>query len=401
MSKKTRVRVLISLFFAVCVLWAGGCSQNNSSTNTGDASGVSGDQGSVRVKLTTAQIRPFEKSVQVQGNLSAKNFANVSARIPGTLTAIYVNEGDSVTGGKTKLFDVDSVKVKNAVEIRRQDYAVAEQGVNVSRADLEQVDAQLKKAEADLKRITSLYEKEVVSKDTLEKIQTGYDQIIAVRKKAVSAITLSEERLKQAGIALKIAEKDFSDATIYAPISGRVAYRFSEEGEMAAPGYPIVRIEDTSVLEASAFLPSEYYDQVLSGTTTVRLNVSGIDLGTRTVTYKSPTINPKLRTFEVKTVIKNPPESVAPGSMVGFSVILENKDGVGIPSECLQTRSGKKAVFVVEGDQTVLRYVETGLVSGEYTEILDEAVKEGEKIVIEGQNFLDEGDQILIVGEAE
>ncbi len=313
---------------------------------------------------------------------------------------MYVNEGDMVTAGKTKLFEVDSIKLNDAVEISKQDYAVAEQGVNVAEAGLDQVNAQLRKAEADLKRLTNLYEKEVVTKDTLEKIQTGYDQLVAGKKQAESGVALAKERRKQAEVALRISRKNLSDATIHAPISGRVSHRFSEIGEMAAPGMPVIRIENTRLLEASAFLPAEYFAQITTGGTKVHLAASGIDLGLRPVSYKSPTINPKLRTFEVKAIINNPPAGVAPGAMVDFSAVIARRTGMGVPSDCIQTRGGKDVLFVADGGRTAMKIVKKGIESEGYVEISGSDLNEGDRVITEGQNFLEDGSPIMIGGEA-
>ena len=70
---------------------------------------------------------------------------------------------------------------------------------------------------------------------------------------------------QQAKINLQIAEKDLRDALVYAPISGRVSMKLSEPGEMGQPGKPIVRIEDASLIDVSAFLPAQYYHQVIPG----------------------------------------------------------------------------------------------------------------------------------------
>lgn len=399
MRRRNARMMIMPLIAAMCITVASGCSAKKDAGKAKNAVVKAGAQiETIRVKVESAGVRQFEEKTELQGNLSAKSYANVTARIPGTITGMYVNEGDAVTAGRTKLFDVDSVKLKRAVEIGRQECAVARQTLKVAEAGLDSVDAQVKKAETDLKRISSLYEKEVVTKDTLEKVQTGYDQVVAGRKQAESAVSLSEERVKEAELALRINEKDLSDATIYAPISGRVAVRFSEVGEMAAPGMPVIRIENTSVIEASAFLPSELYAKVKVGVTKIDLNVSGIDIGSRPVSYKSPTINPKLRTFEVKSVISNPPAGVAPGAMAALGVVLSRKSAVGVPSGCIQKRGGKDVVFVFEDGKAAMRVVEKGLESEGYTEIKS-GVKQGDEVITEGQNFLNDGTPVTIGGE--
>ena len=75
---------------------------------------------------------------------------------------------------------------------------------------------------------------------------------------------------------------------------------------MAAAGTPVLRIEDLSVLEVSVFLPEEAYTSVQPGKTKMRIRVGNVDLGERPVSYKSPTVHHKLRTFEVKGLVASP-----------------------------------------------------------------------------------------------
>ena len=73
---------------------------------------------------------------------------------------------------------------------------------------------------------------------------------------AQALIDLANAQLEQARLALTIAEKDLADSLVFAPINGWISERFCEPGEMAAPGTPVLRIEDLSVLEVSVFLQS-------------------------------------------------------------------------------------------------------------------------------------------------
>ncbi|HOV76929.1 MAG TPA: hypothetical protein PLS24_02800, partial [Sedimentisphaerales bacterium] len=84
---------------------------------------------------------------------------------------------------------------------------------------------------------------------------------------------------------------------------------------MANPGNPILRIDDLSVVEIAAFLPVQYYPQVAVGRTAINVRVGTIELKDLVVSYRSPTVDPKLRTFEVKCLVKDPPEGIVPGAM--------------------------------------------------------------------------------------
>ena len=84
---------------------------------------------------------------------------------------------------------------------------------------------------------------------------------------------------------MQIAEKDLRDSLVYAPISGTVSMRLSEPGETGQPGMPILRIADPSEIEVSAFLPAQYYSQIIPGQTNMRVSVYGLDLKKQQLYY--------------------------------------------------------------------------------------------------------------------
>jgi len=403
MNKRSMAVKILMAFLAAAMLLAPACSGKKSGGEKQAAQDkAQAARKAVPVQVTPAEAMLFQDTVTVQGSIEARDFANVSAKIPGTLEAIFVKEGDPVVAGQTPLFSVDSEKLGSVVQIKRQDLEVGRHAVLEARAGLEQVDAQLRKAEVDLKRITNLYEQDVVSKDDLEKVQTGHAQLVAARKYSASVIGLAQERQKQAAVALQISEKDYRDATVYAPISGYVSYKFAEVGEMAAPGIPVIQISDPAALEASAFLPAEYYPRIKAGTTLLNMTVAGLDLDPQPVSYVSPTINPKLRTFEVKCVIAHPESGVAPGVMVDVTAILDSRQGLGAPANSVQHRGADDVVFIVDDKQTAqLVPIVKGLEQNGMVEIAKGRVSPGDRIVIQGQNFLEQGQPVQVRGEAE
>jgi RND family efflux transporter MFP subunit len=321
------------------------------------------------VVVTMPQTRDFERSLVVQGNIEAKNFAMVSPRIPGTVVSIFVDEGETVTANETKLFQTDAANLKENVEIGRHNLTVAQCAMQQAVANLEKTQADLHKAKLDYERFKRLLEKEAVTVDAFERQESRYLQLQAGEKLAQAQVNLAAAQEEQTKAALAIAEKNLADATIYAPINGNVSARLLEPGEMGSPGVPVLRIEDTTVVEVAAFLPSQYYPVVVPGQTRMKIQVAGIDVGQHAITYKSPTINPKLRTFEVKSLLRNPPDGVAPGAMARISVILESRQGLGVPSAAIQQRGGHNVVFTVKDNVSHQVTVQPGIETDGWTEI--------------------------------
>jgi RND family efflux transporter MFP subunit len=357
------------------------------------------DEKAIPVVTTTPRTLDFERTLVVQGNIEAKNFAMVSPRIPGTVVTIFVDEGEAVTADETRLFQTDAANLKENVEIGRHNLTVAQCAKQQAVASIEKTRADLHKAKLDYERFKRLFEKEAVTADAFEQQESRYLQLQAAEKLALAQVNLAAAQEDQAGAALTIAQKNLTDATISAPISGNVSARLLEPGEMGNPGVPVLRIDDTTLVEVAAFLPAQFYAAIVSGQTLMKIQVAGIDVGQYAVTYKSPTINPKLRTFEVKCLLKNPPDGVAPGAMAQICVILESRQGLGIPSGAIQQRDGHNVVFVVKDGLSHQVTVQTGIETDGWIEIRDGDVSEETAVVTMGQYMIEEGTRVAVQKE--
>ena len=342
----------------------------------------------------------FSEEVRVSGTVEAKSFALVSARIPGTLDTVDVDEGDQVVENKTQLFSTDALKLQKAKEIAVQELAVAKCSVEERMANLERVQADFDKVELDFKRYKRLYEtSKAVTIDVFEQHQSRMAQAKAGLKYATVLVKLSETQQGQAASNLAIAEKDLEDAVVFAPISGIVIERLMEPGEMAAPGTPLIRIEDLSILKVSAFLPGEFYPRVIPGQTKLRLVVNGVDLGMQTVSFKSSGLDKELRTFKVKCELTNPPAGVVPGGMASVAVILKQRQSAGIAMEAVINRGGKDVVFVVENGVAKQVEVEMGLKQEGLVELVDCDLSATAEIITMGQTMIEPGAVVELVEE--
>lgn len=349
----------------------------------------------VPVSLTPLETRGFEDRVAVQGNIRAKNFAMVSPVIGGTIEKIFVREGDPVQAGETVLFTVDSANLRRALDVRRQDRAVAENARRQAEARVAQVRADFEKAEVDLRRYELLYEDNVVPVDVLEMQQSRHKQMRAALDMADTMVQLSREQEEQAAIAVEIAQKTLDDATTKSPIDGVVTMKLAEVGEMASAGHPVVRVEDLTVLEASAYLPAEHFDKVREGVTEVRVSAYGTDLDAAKVTYKSPSITPKLRAFEIRCELIRAPEGMATGGIADLTVVFSRRDGLAAPTDALVQRAGKFTLFTVDGDTARAHEVAVGLANGGWSEILpSDSLAAGMPVVTMGQTLVEEGARV-------
>ena len=353
----------------------------------------------IPVVIETIKTETFTHAIAVQGNIEAQKRAIITTKIPGTIESVFADEGDTVTGKETTLFQIDALKLQKAVEMATQALEVAKCALSEKQNRLEQVEMNLEKTAKDYHRYKKLLHQGAVSRDGFEQIELRYKQAKVALKHANTLIRLAEKQEHQAGTALEIAEKDLKDSQVLAPLSGRVAKRFKEAGEMANPGEPVFLIEDPSAVEAVFFLPAQYYGEIYAGKTQIRLKVYNEAFENGLISYKSPTIHEKLRTFEIKCRISDPPEQFVPGAMVEAEVVLEEKTGMGISSQAVRRRKGSLAIFIVNDNTAGLVPIATGIERDGRIEIFAKSLSAGDKVVVEGQFLLNDQSPVLVQQE--
>ena len=351
---------------------------------------------SIQVSLEDLKQRDFKELLQVQGTIEAVNIARVSPRISGPIEAIYVKEGDKVEAGKTKLFVIDPLKLEKNLEIRKQEVVIARLSLKEKEAQLKQVSADYEKSKIDAKRARLLWEDRSTSQDNYEKAQLKYKVSEANFEHVNTLIDLAREQLAKAQIALTIAEKDYSDSTVYSPLTGVVSEKLQEPGEMAAIGKPIVIVKDPNDTEVTAYLPAEYYLKVTVEDTPVQVKSFMEIPEDAKVTYKSPEISPELRTFKIKCHTLNESKFMVPGGLANLTLVLETRSGLAVPTSSIVNRDGSKAIFIAENGKAKLVKVTVGLENEGYTEVTSSLLKPGDKVIVVGQHMVNDGSSIAV-----
>lgn len=113
-----------------------------------------------------------------------------------------------------------------------------------------------------------------------------------------------------------------------------------------------------------------------------------------------PTISSDTRTFPVELTIPNSDEKLRPGMFARVSLDLGETSALVVPATALVKQEGTNNHFVfVAGADNVARKIEVeiGTRFDDKIEIISEKVKEGDQIIIAGQNKLMDGSHISVV----
>ena len=372
------------LAFALALACLAGCSRQEEPSRV--------EAVAVKVRTALPEQRRFRRQIQVQGCIQPVNSAKIAARMAGSIDALNVREGDRVKEGDV-LFQTDQANLRNQVLIAEQNLKVAEENRTMAEADLDIARTNLEKARLDHGRDETLFKRHVITQKDFESAEVVWRNARATAAKAETALAYRDVLIGQARTSLDIARKNLADSVIRAPYDGVVTARYHETGEFVGNGTAVLAMEDPTRLEASVYLSSIYY-ATLSKETAVVLSLRGQELCQAKLTTLSPGIDPLTRTFEVKAALPPLPGLVS-GTLCDVTVVLAERDGLGVPADAVLPRAGgASVVFAANGDEAEEIAVQTGFATDGFTEIVNADAVKGRRIVVEGQYFLNGGTRI-------
>jgi len=167
-----------------------------------------------------------------------------------------------------------------------------------------------------------------------QEINATVDQTHSALQVSEAAVKAAERQVEQAEASLNIIEVQLSKLTISSPISGVVAARHAEVGEIAQPGVPVLTITELKKVTLTTYIPESKIGLVKLGQDALVTVDSYPEESFRgTVTYISPRAvftprNVQLKeerekmVFAVKIRLDNPEQKLKPGMPADASIAI-------------------------------------------------------------------------------
>jgi len=339
--------------------------------------------------------------LDASGYVTARLQATVSAKITGKVTEVLIEEGMRVREGAV-LARLDDTEARAGLGLAQAQLVAA-------RSQLAEVRAQLEQAERDYVRQQGLYDRQLVSPQSL-------DAALAQRDMLRARLANVQEQIKVAQESLAIAQVQLDNTVIRAPFSGVVIAKSAQPGEMISPisaggGFTrtgIGTIVDMDSLEIQVDVNESYINRVTPGQPVeATLNAYPDWKIPGEVIAIIPTADRSKATVKVRIAIMTRDARIVPdmGVRVGF---LESKPagaapaptvaGVLVPAEAVRPDGNDSVVFVVGDDKKVQRRgVTLGPdVAGQRRVV--SGLREGERVVLAPPPGLADG-QAVRIGE--
>ena len=198
------------------------------------------------VSVTTAVVAmtDLNETFETGGTVQARVTAIVTSRILAPILSVRVAPGDRVRRGQV-LVVLDGRDLGARTRGASAASTAAQERARAADADARGADASLVVARATYDRIAALQAKRSATPQELD------DATAALRvAEANVAAASARQKENQAAIAGAQADSEAARATesytqIVAPFDGVVAEKHVDAGNMASPGTPLLRVEDT------------------------------------------------------------------------------------------------------------------------------------------------------------
>ena len=274
--------------------------------------------------------------------------ATLSTKLMGTVTAVLALEGDAVTLGQP-LVRID------AVDLAAKETQAA--------ASVTQAEASHREATAYATRIRALYADSAATKSQLDAAEAGLARAEAGARVARGA---ADELAAIRGYAV-----------VRAPFAGVVARRLVDVGAFAAPGTPLVTVQDIARLRIEANASPDVVARVRRGMT-IPATIEGQPV-TAVVEGVVPAVSGNMAT--VNAIVANPGRTMLAGSAATLALPLGSRRALVIPAAAVRREGDLTGATVRTADNDALRWIRVGREHDGLVEVLS-GLRAGDQIVV-------------------
>ena len=352
----------------------------------GGGGGSRGPRPPMTIELVPVTRKDMIDTVTVVGNLIGAATVDAVPRGQGRLLAVYVKLGDAVRSGQP----IAKIEDRELVEQIKQ----AEATLNVSQATIRQRQADLKLAQNNMERSKSLYERDLLPRQTFDDTDARYQA-------AQAQLELSMAQLEQTRSRLDELKINLSNTVITAPVDGFIGKRTLDPGASVGPNTSFISVVDIRTVRLVINVVEKDLRRITQGTIVeVEVDAYPGETFKGSVARVAPILDPATRTAQVEIEIPNSAYRLKPGMYARARFTVERHDrALVVPTGAIVDLQGKLGVWTPgEGDTPSFQPITIGIEQQEFTEITT-GVTEGQNIISTGAAALRPGDRIVLAGQ--
>ncbi|HEX7829561.1 MAG TPA: efflux RND transporter periplasmic adaptor subunit [Thermoanaerobaculia bacterium] len=304
---------------------------------------------SVQAPVVVARRTSLPAFHSVAGTVRSQTSSTLAANLVGTVVRVAVAEGDRVRAGDV-LVEIDAREPRAQAERASAARDESERAIEGAAAN-----AQL--AETTYRRFEALRQRGSASQQEL-------DEARARRTSAQAELARLTASRQGARAAVTQAAAVLDHSSVRAPMNGLVTARFVDPGAQAAPGIPLIAIEEERATRVDATV-AEGISVVAGARAVVEAGDQRLDAR---VVRVQPSVDSAARSALVKLELARP---LRAGTYVKVSFPIGERSAVVIPAASVVRHGQLTSVFVIGKDDVArMRLITIGATGGADVEVL-------------------------------
>lgn len=406
MKKTSQWKAIGAVLTALSLITAG-CSETSSASQEDNLPVVK------TWKVTSSQTGAI-----ANGKVTAAEEIQVVSKVSGKAATVKANEGSVVKQGDV-LVTLEASDYQEQINQAQAAIAGAQARLRDTKAGartqqlqqlasvVEQAEAGLKVAESNYNRMKALYDSGALSQAELErtsldleKARTGLQQAqaqydLAKAGPTTDTVAALEAEVSRLNASLDLAKSSYENTIIRAPISGIVAKRNIDPGEMAVAGSPLLVLVKMDQVKVEASVPQEQINHVKVGSQVdVKVSSLGGQVMKGTVEFVSPVSDANSSSFPIKVRVNNPDGLLRAGMVAEVMLQGTAQTGTKVPTAAVMDKDSKHYIYKV--DQDVVHQVEVSVSdSNNNWTTVTQGVNDNDQLVLNPTDKLSDGSKVI------
>ncbi len=358
------------------------------------------------VTVATVTTGEVDERAEVMGTVKSRISTTLSSKIVGRILALHAREGSEVRSGQV-LVELDDSDI--AAQVRRAEAGVREaesaipevdRAIAAANAARAAAEAQRDLAASTLTRYQQLLQRKSVAPQEYDQVVARHKAAVAEVERAVAEGQALQAKRQQAQARVESARAELAStqvmqgyAKIAAPISGVVTVKHADVGSLAAPGTPLLTLEDSRRYWLEVAIPDSQAARIRLGQPlAVQIEAAAVSI-TAPVAEIIPAADPTTRTTQVRLGL--PASLRLRSGLFGRAwVPIGRRQAIRVTREAILERGQLQGVYVVGQDNIArFRLVRTGATGQGAVEILS-GLTGGELVVVAGAERVSDGARI-------
>ena len=366
------------------------------------------------IKTETVKAYPVTEDYEAVGTVRSNVTTVLSSKTMGNILAVHVREGDPVRIGQL-LIEVDDRDTRAQLQkaqagLGEVEGALVEMDQNIRAAESGKEAAEVGQtlALATFKRYKALLEERSVSQQEFDEVQAKRKVADAEVERAGRVLQALSARKSQVLAKMEQAKADMASAQvhvgygrIHSPLNGVVTSKQAEIGLLAAPGVPLLTLEDSLRYRLEVSVEDSMIKRVrIAMPVRVVIDALGPQEFSSRVSEIVPASDPGSRSFTVKIDLfgekgnTGSPTSLRSGLYGKARFSVGQRQAILVPQKAILQKGQLVGVLIVDPFSTLqIRLIKTGKTYGDRVEVLA-GIEAGNRIIVEGLEKIKEGDRV-------